>query len=206
MQVRSEAKKLQDVFFDIMKIAFPDTDFREARHSVSFSSGPGAASQSPKLVASQPKRHRLINEVEQEPRPLPTGADVKLRSHPSKFQKESRLASSSNSRERSGLDEAPWLTPPSDLVICKKKRRDRDKVPVKPSAASPLSPMNMSRGVRAPVKSHQPTQQQSGHPHGWAAARQPGGDSGSGPVMDAQWAKPVKRMRTDTGKRRPSHL
>ncbi|XXG84990.1 hypothetical protein AAC387_Pa11g0175 [Persea americana] len=206
-EVRSEARKLQDVFFDIMKIAFPDTDFREAKHSVSFS-GPGGTSQSPKLVASQAKRHKLINEVEQEPRPLPASSDVKLRSQPPKFQKESRLASSSNSRERSGLDEAPWLTPPGDLVICKKKRKDRDKLPVKSNAA-PLSPVNMSRSVRGPAKSHQPTQQQSGHPHAWASARQPiqlASDSGSGAVMDAQWAKPVKRMRTDAGKRRPSHL
>ncbi|GJX83514.1 ATP-dependent helicase BRM [Tanacetum coccineum] len=36
-EVRSEAKKVHDLFFDIMKIAFPDTDFREARSALTFS-------------------------------------------------------------------------------------------------------------------------------------------------------------------------
>ena len=30
MQVRTEARKVHDLFFDILKIAFPNTDFREA--------------------------------------------------------------------------------------------------------------------------------------------------------------------------------
>ncbi|GJS80896.1 retrotransposon protein, putative, ty1-copia subclass [Tanacetum coccineum] len=36
-EVRSEAKKVQDLFFGIMKIAFADTDFREAKSALTFS-------------------------------------------------------------------------------------------------------------------------------------------------------------------------
>ncbi|KAK8345654.1 hypothetical protein V6Z12_A07G163400 [Gossypium hirsutum] len=38
LEVRSEARKVHDLFFDLLKIAFPDTDFREARNALSFSS------------------------------------------------------------------------------------------------------------------------------------------------------------------------
>lgn len=211
-EVRLEVRKLHDVFFDIMKIAFPDMDFRDARNALSLP-GPGAAVPSPKMAAANhAKRHKLIDQVDPEPGPmkqLPSGsvnADFKSRSQPSKFQKESRLAGSGNRENR--LDDAPWLTPPGDLVICKKKRKDRDKLPVKPNAV-PSSPVNVPRSVRGPVKAQQ-LNLQSGHPHGWAS-QQPiraanNGDGGSGVAMEAQWAKPVKRMRTDTGKRRPSHL
>ncbi|XP_068639207.1 ATP-dependent helicase BRM-like [Aristolochia californica] len=230
-EVRMEARKLQDIFFDILKIAFPDTDFREVRNSISFL-GPGpTATASPKQVpANQTKRHKLVNEVEQDPGtrklsprgPIPAGDDSRFRSQPPKFQKESRLASTS-ARDLVSSEAAPFLTHPGELVICKKKRKDRDKVPVKPRSG-PTSPVSTGRNIRVvPTRS---TQQNHGHPHNWASPPSqpppppplppppppqpppapPRPHSETGVVKGAQWAKPVKRLRTDTGKRRPSHL
>ncbi|XP_010275655.1 PREDICTED: ATP-dependent helicase BRM-like isoform X2 [Nelumbo nucifera] len=221
-EVRSEARKVQDLFFDIMKIAFPDADLQEARNAISFS-GPGATSApSPKQATnSQNKRVKLINNVDPEPNPSsklrgPTSADEDTRSrgHVSKLPKDSRHASSSR-LERGQGDEASLLAHPGDLVICKKKRKDRDKSVVKPRTG-PASP-GVGCNVRgsgpgagagpgsstAPVQKDLKLSQQFAHQHGWGhqPTQQTNGDDGT-----VGWAKPVKRMRTDAGKRRPSQL
>ncbi|GKA71393.1 hypothetical protein Tco_0777532, partial [Tanacetum coccineum] len=73
------------------------------------------------------------------------------------------------------------LTHPGELVICKKKRKDR----------GPVSPIG--RVASGPGQTR-PSQSQT-------VGRQ---GNGNGPSIG--WANPVKRMRTDAGKRRPSQL
>ncbi|KAJ4955280.1 hypothetical protein NE237_012063 [Protea cynaroides] len=227
-EVRSEARKVQEMFFEILRIAFPDADLREARNAVLFS-GQGTTSvpYSKQGPIGQSKRHKLINDVEPElspsPRSLSRGPalvedDTKTRVHISKFQKESRLGSSS-SREQGQLDESPMLTHPGELVICKKRRKDRDKGSLKSKTNSPVSPPSVGRGIRTPGPGPGPgsimppkdmkVSHQSAAQHGWPhqptqQANAVGGGGGGGGALG--WAKPVKRMRTDTGKRRPSHL
>lgn len=214
LQVRSEARKVHDLFFDILKIAFPDTDFEEVRNALSFS-GPGAASQSapsPKQPsAGQSKRHRAINEVDADKdpglKPVRRGEDTRIRVslHP----KETGAASGNfNTREQSQRDDSPLLAHPGDLVICKKKRKDREKVAVKSRTGSsvPVSPAAVARGIRSPgpsaLKDAKSTQQTL-HQQGWINnSGQPSNSSGG----DVGWANPVKRLRTDSGRRRPSHL
>lgn len=213
-EVRSEARKVHDLFFDILKIAFPDTDFEEVRNALSFS-GPGAASQSapsPKQAsAGQSKRHRAINEVDADkdppPKPVRRGEDTRIRVslHP----KETGTVSGNfSAREQSQRDDSPLLAHPGDLVICKKKRKDREKVVVKSRTASsvPVSPAAVARGIRSPgpssLKDAKSTQQAL-HQQGWINnSGQPSNSSGG----DVGWANPVKRLRTDSGRRRPSHL
>ncbi|KAG6730067.1 hypothetical protein I3842_01G060800 [Carya illinoinensis] len=219
-EVRSEARKVHDLFFDILKNVFPDTDFREARNALSFSGSFSTTSApSPRQAAVGPsKRHKLINEVEPDPGPpqkllqrglISSGEDARIRGHIP--QKESRLGSGIGaSREQCQQDDPPLLTHPGELVICKKKRKDREKSVVKPRTGSvgPVSPPSIGRGIRSPGPGSVPKDtrqtQQTTHSQGWA--NQPGpaqpanGDGGS-----VGWANPVKRLRTDSGKRRPSH-
>ncbi|XP_030965635.1 ATP-dependent helicase BRM isoform X2 [Quercus lobata] len=218
-EVRSEARKVHDLFFDILKNTFPDSDFREARNALSFS-GPftTTAAPSPRQPAVGPsKRHKLVNEVEPDPGPpqkppqrglVSSGDETRIRSHMS--QKESRVGSGiGSSREQSQQEDSPLLTHPGELVICKKKRKDREKSAVKPRTgpAGPVSPPSMGRSMRSPGSGSVPKDtrqtQQSTHPQGWAnqPAQPANGDGGS-----VGWANPVKRLRTDSGKRRPSHL
>ncbi|KAK4593758.1 hypothetical protein RGQ29_017743 [Quercus rubra] len=218
-EVRSEARKVHDLFFDILKNTFPDSDFREARNALSFS-GPftTSAAPSPRQPAVGPsKRHKLVNEVEPDPGPpqkppqrglVSSGDETRIRSHMS--QKESRVGSGiGSSREQSQQEDSPLLTHPGELVICKKKRKDREKSAVKPRTgpAGPVSPPSMGRSMRSPgsgsVAKDTRQTQQSTHPQGWAnqPAQPANGDGGS-----VGWANPVKRLRTDSGKRRPSHL
>ncbi|KAK6920103.1 Glutamine-Leucine-Glutamine, QLQ [Dillenia turbinata] len=211
-EVRNEARKVQDLFFDIMKVAFPDTDFRDARNAGTFSSTVAGSSSapSPRQLAGQTKRHKWINEVVHDPSPTlkpltrgsASGEDSRIRSHMP--QKESRLSSSS--RDQGPQDESPLLTHPGELVICKKKRKDREKSVVKPRTGSsgPVSP-SMGRIMKSPgsesiLKDARISQQWSNQsPQGTNNS----GGMGTGSVG---WANPVKRMRTDAGKRRPSHL
>ncbi|GJR50980.1 putative reverse transcriptase domain-containing protein [Tanacetum coccineum] len=65
--VRSEAKKVQDLFFDIMKIAFADTDFREVRSALTFSGSVASSSPRGLLPIGQTKRNKQI--VDTEPKP-----------------------------------------------------------------------------------------------------------------------------------------
>ena len=240
LQVKYEARKFHDLFFDIMKIAFPDADFREARHALTFPSHGGASSAAApppsKLSAaatSQSKLQMMISEAEPsagpgKPNPrgsVPDEEGRMTRANVSKLHKGSRPDTMSFGRDQAQLE--PSLTHPGDLVICKKKRQDRRVGPISPTSqgragSGPLSPTNAGRlgpaspsttgrSVRATTQqkeaahpaqqtmrwTHQPRQQQSS-----------GGAGGPSPGVEeeVQWAKPVKRMRTDTGKRRPSHL
>ncbi|XVE77163.1 hypothetical protein DITRI_Ditri13aG0039700 [Diplodiscus trichospermus] len=215
-EVRSEARKVHDLFFDLLKIAFPDTDFREARNALSFSS-PVSTSTSgtlPRQVAAG-KRQKPINEVESETghtqKSLQRGSnhageDTRVRMHMPL--KDSRLGSGSGiTREQYQQDDS-ILTHPGELVICKKKRKDREKSTVKPRTGSvgPVSPLIMGRNIRShPAgsvsKDVRPSQQ--GTQQGWPNRTTHLSNSGGGSVA---WANPVKKLRTDAGKRRPSHL
>lgn len=199
-----------------MKIAFADTDFREARSALSFTS-PVLTTNAPSprpVTVGQSKRHKHINEVEPDPgpqqkpqqrTPIFSSEDTRMRSHMP--HKESRLGSGSgNSREHYQQDDSPQLAHPGDLVICKKKRKDREKSMVKPrtGSAGPVSPPSMGRSIKSPGSNSVPkerlTQQTS---QGWTNQPAQPSNKAAGSVG---WANPVKRLRTDSGKRRPSHL
>ena len=221
--MRVEARKVHELFFDILKIAFPDTDFREARNALSFPGlGPvpaPASTPSPRpAAAGQGKRHKQINEVEPDPPPPPKQQPVRgpaavtedTRAKTLISQKESRLGSCSSSRDQ---DESPLPTHPGDLVISKKKRKDREKsATAKPRSGSsgPVSPPSMGRSIRSPGPGSIQKDGRSSTQQAWAsqsAAQQANnGGGGGGGGGGVGWANPVKRMRTDTGKRRPSHL
>lgn len=219
--MRSEARKVHDLFFDILKIAFPDTDFREARNALSFSGTFSTTSApSPRQATVGPsKRQKVVNEVEPDTclplmvlqrGKISSGEDSKIKSRIP--QKDSRFgAGIGSSREQCQQDDPPLLTHPGELVICKKKRKDREKSVVKPRTGSvgPVSPPSMGRGMRSPGPSSVPKDtrqtQHTTHPQGrtnQAGPAQPAnGDGGS-----VGWANHVKRLRTDSGKRRPSHV
>ncbi|CAA3005858.1 Hypothetical predicted protein [Olea europaea subsp. europaea] len=217
-EVRSEARKVHNLFFDILKIAFPDTDFQEAKNSVSFFSPlstPALGSSSRRVHAGQNKRQKLVKGVNSDPVPLQksqsrvsvqTVEDPKVRSIMP--QKELILGSSSG-RDLSQPGEPLTLTHPGDLVICKKKRKDREKTSVKlgKGSAGPVFPAGLIRNIQSTglnsggkdVGFRQQNTQQ-----GWAALSPRPGNSGRiGSTVG--WANPVKRTRTDA-RRRPSQL
>nr|XP_043621602.1 ATP-dependent helicase BRM [Erigeron canadensis]XP_043621603.1 ATP-dependent helicase BRM [Erigeron canadensis] len=246
-EVRSEARKVHDLFFDILKIAFPDTDYREARSALTFSGSiatsasalssrgvPPVSSprcvpsiQSPRGVPSvqsprgvplvssprgvpsgssprgippigQPKRQKQIAEVDLQPSPTSKGLS---RGSGSNAQRETRFGNSSTRDSNDLQDEQRPFTHPGELVICKKKRKDREKSLAKPGNRSggSVSPNGIGREVKSPGQ----TRMSQGQ-HGWPNNQSPRQGSGSG--NGTGWANPVKRMRTDAGKRRPSHL
>lgn len=210
-EVRSEARKVHDLFFDIMKLEFPETDFREARNSISFSgpaasTTPGASSRL--MPVGQNKRHKLMNEMEPDSSPLlkpqtrgalHAGEDAKAKSHVA--QRETRFGGSS-SREISQQDDSRPFTHPGELVICKKKRKDREKLGLKPgsSSAGPVSPPGVSRSIRSPGSL--PTAKEGGRLN----QQTPQQLNGSGSSSSVGWANPVKRLRSDSARRRQSHL
>lgn len=238
MQVRSEAEKLRDLFFHIMKIAFPDSDFREAKNAVTFSSPGGSVTMQPQKLpsSSKTKQQGPTNKLETVTvrdkvvphRATPMGGEERTKSSSSKHQKESR--SVSGSLKEQAPECSQFLTHPGDLVICKKKRKERDKSAVKqrtgsaspsnPGRMGPLSPPSTGRVASAPSPTMNRSSslsfgkdsrhaRQAKHPSVWPhrGMQQLGdGDGGRHGIGDVQWAKPVKRMRTDTGKRRPSHM
>ncbi|XP_013688249.2 ATP-dependent helicase BRM-like isoform X2 [Brassica napus] len=197
-EVRSEARKVHNLFFDLLKMSFPDTDFREARNALSFS-GPSptlVSTSSPRGAGgiSQGKRPKPVDEEEPEPS---SQQRENSRIRVQIPQKETKLGGTS-----SHTDESPILAHPGELVICKKKRKDREKSGPRTRTAgssSPVSPQAMiGRGRRSPVSgsvTRETRLAQATHPNNSGAA----GDS-------VGWANPVKRLRTDSGKRRPSHL
>ncbi|KAH1085742.1 hypothetical protein AAZX31_07G066600 [Glycine max] len=210
-EVRTEARKVHDLFFDILKIAFPDTDFRDARSALSFSSQATASTvTSPRQVAvGQSKRHKLINEMETESyalqRSLQRGSASSSENNRIKVhlpQRESRTGSGGGSSTREQQqDDSSLLAHPGELVVCKKRRNDREKSVVKPKTG-PASPSSMRTPGPSSVTKDARLSQQGSHAQGWAGqpSQQPNGSGG--PVA---WANPVKRLRTDSGKRRPSH-
>ncbi|GKE01828.1 ATP-dependent helicase BRM, partial [Tanacetum coccineum] len=179
-EVRSEAKKVHDLFFDIMKIAFPDTDFREARSALTFSGSVASSSPRGLLPIGQTKRNKQIVGPESETsllqRPLSRGS---IPPRETRFANSMTQCCAPASPQRVG-GRSP-LTHPGELVICKKKRKDR----------GPVSPIG--RVASGPGQTR-PSQSQT-------VGRQ---GNGNGPSIG--WANPVKRMRTDAGKRRPSQL
>ncbi|CAN4109006.1 unnamed protein product [Withania somnifera] len=200
-KVRSEARRVHDLFFDILKLEFPETDFREARNSISFS-GPAASTtpgvSSRLMPVGQNKRHKLMTEMEPDSSPLlkpqtrgalHAGEDAKAKNHVA--QRETRFGSSS-SREISQQEDSRPFTHPGELVICKKKRKDREKLGLKPGSSSvgPVSPPGVSRSIRRGRLNQQTPQQLNG----------------SGSSSSVGWANPVKRLRSDSARRRQSHL
>ncbi|KAL5200095.1 hypothetical protein ABZP36_021298 [Zizania latifolia] len=226
-EVRVEAETLNNLFFNIMKIAFPDSDFREAKSAMSFSnpggSASGAAAPSTKNSASGHKRRSSTSEAEQHGssssrhnQHAPVG-EVPGRIHTSKPERDSRH-SGPGSRDQF-TDSAGLFRHPTDMFIVKKKRDRRPSVasPSSSGQAGPLSrtntgrmgPMPSPRGARTPVQRDPHPSQQSMHSAGWgthSVQQSDLGGSSSPGIGDIQWAKPTKRSRTDSGKRRPSHL
>lgn len=221
MQVRVEAEILHNLFFNIMKIAFPDSDFQEVKDSLSFSNPGGGASStavpSAKHLASGLKR-RSATTTEAEQHGPGSG---KHSHHASAGEAPSRAKPERDSRHSGpgsrdqSLDSPGLPLHPGDLFIAKKKRQDRARTSVgSPSSSGPrgpLSPTNTGRlgPVPSPRGARTPFQRDS-HPSqqsmpGWGAHSDRGGSSPPG-IGDIHWAKPAKRQRTDTGKRRPSHL
>ncbi|XVF80095.1 hypothetical protein PTKIN_Ptkin15bG0042900 [Pterospermum kingtungense] len=196
-EVRSEARKVHDLFFDLLKIPFPDTNFREARNALSFANpvSTSTSGPSPRQVAVG-KRQKPINEVESD-----SGLTQKSLQR--------GLGSGSGiSREQNQHDDS-LLTHPGELVICKKKRKDREKSTVKPRTGSvgPVSPPGIGRSIRSPaagsVSKDARMTQQTTHQQGWPNRPAHPSNGGGGSVG---WANPVKKLRTDAGKRRPSQL
>ncbi|KAK7389936.1 hypothetical protein VNO78_25233 [Psophocarpus tetragonolobus] len=211
-EVRTEARKVHDLFFDILKIAFPDTDFRDARSALSFS-GQAAASTvtSPRQAsASQSKRHRMINEMETEPYPsqrslqrgsASSGENNRIKVHLPPRETRTGSGGGSGTREQLQQDDSSLLAHPGELVVCKKRRNDREKSLVKPKTC-PVSPSGMRSPGPCSVPKDARLTQQASHAQGWAgqSSQPPNGSGGT-----VGWANPVKRLRTDSGKRRPSH-
>lgn len=209
LQVRSEARKVHNLFFDLLKMSFPDTDFREARNALSFS-GPTptlVSTPSPRGAGiSQGKRQKLVNEVEPEPSsPQRPQQRENSRIRVQIPQKETKLGGTT-----SHTDESPILAHPGELVICKKKRKDREKSAPKTRTAGSSSPVSpppamIGRGLRSPVSGGVPRETRLTQQQRWP--NQPTHPNNSGAAGDSVgWANPVKRLRTDSGKRRPSHL
>ncbi|XP_061360032.1 ATP-dependent helicase BRM [Gastrolobium bilobum] len=219
-EVRSEAKKVHDLFFEILKTAFRDMDFREAKSALPFSSQTSAKNvASPRQGTVCPsKRQRVVNDVETDPclsqKPLQRGSasnseNARIKGHLP--QKESRTGSGSGSaREQLQQDNPSLPTHPGELVVCKKRRNDREKTLVKArtGSAGPVSPPSIGPVIRSPRSGSTPkdarvAQQTPPPAQGWVGqpSQQPNGSGGS-----VGWAKHVKRHRTDSGKRRPSHI
>ncbi|CAA6662603.1 unnamed protein product [Spirodela intermedia] len=269
-EVKSEARKLQELFFEIMKMAFPDADLREARNTATFL-GPGGGpllSPSPRPSAAaasainQSKRHKLLDDIESSdlgtPRAAFRGAgpseEEQRRRAPagkshSKETRPSGGGGGSGSSSRGGGSLHHWIALPSwltQVTWSSTRRRGKTGRSQPPSCrrAALLQHRRRRRqrhGWGRRLCSARVGEAQHGLPHRGvrnakillhkdAAPTHPGGQQpvqssswphqkgpppvasggGGGPVaaaaQEAQWAKPVKKMRTDTGKRRPSHL
>lgn len=222
MQARCEAKKVHDLLFDILKIAFPETDFQEARNSLSFMGTGAGSSSAPRHAASvQGKRHRAIDEVQADPSPpikpnrcgasAATASEEGTRIRVQLPRKLGQVGGQTNGREPSAQDSSLLITHPGELVICKKKRKEREKMVTKPGVGPSLtgSPVG-THGLRSPILSLGPRDSKLAHHQparvqGWAnQSIQPASRSAVG--GNVGWANPVKRLRSDNGRRRPSHL
>ncbi|KAK9013776.1 hypothetical protein V6N11_041772 [Hibiscus sabdariffa] len=206
LEVRSEAKKVHDLFFELLKIAFTDTDFREARNSLSFFSPVSTSTSGPSSrQVAVGKRQKPINEFKSDSgltqKSLQRGSthaggeDTKIRVHMP--QKESRLGSASGITREQYQQEDSLPTHPGELVTCKKKRKDREKS--RTGSVGPVSPPSNVRNIRSPASGSVSKDARASQQQGWA--NQPNGGVGS-----IGWANPVKKLRTGAGKRRPRHL
>ena len=201
-QVRYEARKVHDLFFDILKFTFPDMDFQGPRIALSFAAPTSVSSlTSPRqLVGSSSRRHKLINEVEYDSSPspkrmhrgiIPSGESTRISVHLPP--KDSRTGTASiSAREQIQQDDSLVLTHPGELVVCKKRRNDRDKSSGKSrgGSAGPVSPPSSGPAMRSPGPS-------SGSKDSRLSQQPAQGSGGS-----AGWANPVKRSRSGSGKRR----
>ncbi|KAL2892154.1 ATP-dependent helicase BRM [Bienertia sinuspersici] len=212
-EVRCEAKKVHELFFDILKGSFPEIDFQEAKSTVSFSGPPSSSTSTALRSASSSqgnRKQRLMNDVERDMNPSPrqplrapviANEDSRItRSHLPV--KESRLGS----RDIGQQDDSPLLTHPGDLVVCKKKRKDREKPSTRSGSTGPVSPPSMGRSIRSPGSVSTPRETRTvAQQQVWSnqsGQQVNGSGSSGGPPIG--WANPVKRLRTDAGKRRPS--
>ncbi|XP_078440360.1 transcription regulatory protein SNF2 isoform X2 [Wolffia australiana] len=211
-EVKNEARKLQDLFLEIMKTAFPDADLSSPRPAPAFL-GPllSPSSRSTTVTAAASSMNHC-----KQPKPPPEDLQPSPRASGKAHGKESRPASSV-AVGRGGGDMAapncpPFLAHPGDLVIHKKKRKDREKsaslmhknspaamAAAAAAAASLLGPRPPPRPVAVPSVGGQRLVKLPPPACG-------GGVAAAAAAQEAQWAKPVKKLRTDTGKRRPSHL
>ncbi|KAG8391850.1 hypothetical protein BUALT_Bualt01G0229900 [Buddleja alternifolia] len=190
-EVRSEARKVHDLFFDILNVAFSDIDFREARNSMSFSgpvTTPATGGPSSRQMSKRPKPVKDVdpdNTPFQKPQArVPIVEETKVRSYMS---------------QKNEPDGPRPITHPGDLVICKKKRKDREN-----PAAKSVSPSGLGRAIKSPGSIPGVGSSQQGW--GGVSPPQQGNSGGGGSGGSVGWANPVKRMRTDAGRRRPSHL
>ncbi|WZZ73628.1 hypothetical protein YC2023_084998 [Brassica napus] len=100
-RVRSEARKVHNLLFDLLKMSFPDTDFREARNALSFS-GP-----TPSLVSTSSPRGAGISQGKR-PKPVDEGEPhhddnaVDARRRHAKHHRHSEVVTSSDSEEEKG--------------------------------------------------------------------------------------------------------
>lgn len=214
--MRTEARKVHDLFFDLLKLALPEIDFREARGAVSFSGHVASSSAPPsrQILAGQGKRQKQANEGDldhshsQKPLSRVSHANEDTRTRSNMPQRETRFGSSNSNKESGQHEDSRLFAHPGELVICKKKRKDREKSVVKSGngSAGQVSPASVGR-IRSPgsgsVSKDSRLNQQTSQQQGWTNSPQQANDSRSGGIG---WANPVKRMRTDTGKRRPSQL
>jgi SWI/SNF-related matrix-associated actin-dependent regulator of chromatin subfamily A protein 2/4 len=218
MQVRVEAETLHNLFFNIMKIAFPDSDFQEVKDSMSFANPGGGVNSSAALSAKHSgpghkQRRSTATDAEQH-----GSGSGKHSQHTSVGEAPSRVKPERHSGPGSrdpNLGTAGLLPHPGDLFIVKKKRQERMRGSIgSPSSSGrgPLSPPSnpgrmgpspSPRGARTPFQ-RDPHPSQQGMP-GWGAHSDRGGSSSPG-IGDIHWAKPAKRQRTDSGKRRPSQM
>ena len=189
---------------------------------MSFSNPGGGASStaapSTKHSASGHKRRSSTTEAEQH-----GSSSGKHNQHAPVGEVPSRVKSERDSRHsgpgsRDQLpDNAGLLPHPSDLFIVKKKRQDRARTsigspsssgrvgPLSPSNPGRMGPVPSPRGARTPFQRDPHPSQQSMPGWGAHSVADRGGSSSPG-IGDIHWAKPAKRLRTDSGKRRPSHL
>lgn len=167
-------------------------------------SGTGQSSRQMPAGPGPGKRQKPVKDMDLDNAPLQKPLTPRANMHIAddtkarNYVKDSRLGGTS-----SQLDEVRPFTHPGDLVICKKKRKDREKSAGKSSG--PLSPTGPSRNIKSPVSGSGGPGPQSTSQQGWGALSPQQGNSGGGGSIPVGWANPVKKLRTDA-RRRPSHL
>ncbi|EPS69442.1 hypothetical protein M569_05321, partial [Genlisea aurea] len=174
-EVRDEAKKVHDLFFDILYIAFPDIDFEEARDAMSFfghHKQPRQKSSSESPFQTPKSRGGYVSQKE----------DVRFGRRSREQQQISRqqqdvvvVAASSGS--------SPFAHP-GDLVVCKKKRKDREK-------SSSAATAHHRNDTRNSFQKDAAAESTSSSVQGRSSS-----------VVVVGWANPVKKTRSDANRRR----